>query len=421
MKFYKNSKINLIIFLFIINLLFFIFKLFALENLDSNNYSSFFKEYQKQAKSDINIANKYLYDYVKIAIYLNKQEEAINFLKSFLNENNTNYNPFFLKNLADSFFVLNDLESSKKACLNLINILYNSEEGKSLNSISNSSKSIISNSFLKLANIEYLNGNINNYFKYLKNSIYFDNDYYSILKKKIMYLKDWFIFYSSAYNFNDVNKIQQIINNEIYDQNIKKIIFTDDILFSLADLYYILYITSLNDFYKSKALEYINNIKNRRNNIEIYYLLINLEDNEDKKVEIIKEVLEKFNNVDPYFYEQLGDYYYKNQDFDNAINYYLKLINIIPTKKDVLYKIAFVYYNKKEFSKALDYINLAIKLDDNPDYYYFKGEILLALNDLENALKSFEKAYENYSDISLKAKSLTKIKDIKNKLKIKTN
>ncbi|MGC8814666.1 MAG: tetratricopeptide repeat protein [bacterium] len=411
MKIYKNSKINLIIFLFIINLIFLVFKLFALESLENlkNNYDSFFKEYQNQAKTDINIANKYLYDYVKIAIYLNKQEEAANFLRSLINKNN--YNPFFLQNLANSFFILNDLESSKKTYLNLIDLLYNSD----INSISSSSKDIISNSFLKLANIEYINGNINNYFKYLKNSIYFDSDYYSVLKKKIMYLKDWVIFNSFNYDLNDVNKIQQIINNEIYDKNINEINLTDDILFSLADLYYSLYITSLNDFYKLKALEYINNIKNK-NNIEIYYLLINLEDNEEKRIEIIKQVLDKFNNVDPYFYEQLGDYYYKKQDFDDAINYYLKLINAIPTKKDILYKIAYIYYNKKEMIKALNYINLALKLDDNPDYYYFKGEILLALNDLDNALQSFELAYEKYSDISLKAKSLVKIKDIKKKL-----
>ncbi|MGB9638727.1 MAG: hypothetical protein ACPL1F_05475, partial [bacterium] len=245
MKIYKNSKINLIIFLFIINLIFLVFKLFALESLENlkNNYDSFFKEYQNQAKTDINIANKYLYDYVKIAIYLNKQEEAANFLRSLINKNN--YNPFFLQNLANSFFILNDLESSKKTYLNLIDLLYNSD----INSISSSSKDIISNSFLKLANIEYINGNINNYFKYLKNSIYFDSDYYSVLKKKIMYLKDWFIFNSFNYDLNDVNKIQQIINDQIFSKNINEINLTDDILFSLADLYYSLYITSLNDFY----------------------------------------------------------------------------------------------------------------------------------------------------------------------------
>jgi tetratricopeptide (TPR) repeat protein len=139
--------------------------------------------------------------------------------------------------------------------------------------------------------------------------------------------------------------------------------------------------------------------------------LINLEDNEDKKIEIIKQLVLKFKDVDPSFYEQLGDYYYKNQDLNNALDYYLKLVSIIPTKKTVLFKIANIYYNKNDFSNALNYINLAIKLDDNPDYYYFKGEILLALNELNQALESFKLAYDKYNDISLKAKALTKIKN----------
>lgn len=128
-------------------------------------------------------------------------------------------------------------------------------------------------------------------------------------------------------------------------------------------------------------------------------------------------MISKFDNIDPYFYEQLADYYYKNQDFDNAIYYYLKLVNIIPTKKEALYKISYIYYNKKDFINALNYINLAIKLDDNPDYYYFKGEILLALDNLDEALKNFQLAYDKYLDITSKAKALTKIKDIQNIIK----
>jgi len=413
MKNYNKIKIRLISFLFVISLFLYIFKSFALENLENlkNNFEQFFKEYQNQAKYDLNIASKYLYDYVNIAIYLNKQQEASNFLKSFLN----NYNPFFLKNIADSLFILNDFDSSKKAYLNLINLLYN----PNINSISYNSKNIISYAFFKLSNIEYINGNINNYFEYLKNSIYFDGDYYSALKKKIIFLKDSFIFNQDNYNLNDFNKIDQMINNEVYNQDKiynsknQKMELSDEVLLSLADLYYNLYIFSFNDFYKSKALDYLNKIK-IKNSTEYYYLLINLEDNEDKRIEIIKELVIKFKDLDPSFYEQLGDYYYKKQDLNNALDYYLKLVNIIPTKKDILYKIANIYYNKKDFWNALNYINLAIKLDDNPDYYYFKGEILLALNKLENALESFKLAYDKYTDISLKAKARTKIKDTQN-------
>jgi len=351
----KNyNRIKIIGFLFVISLLLYIFKAFALENLENlkNNFEKFFMEYQNQAKYDLNVANKYLYDYVNIAIYLNKQQEACKFLKDFLNS----YNPFFLKNLADSLFILNDFDNSKKAYLNLINLLYN----PNINPISANSKNIISHAYFKLSNIEYINGDITNYFKYLKNSIYFDRDYYSALKKKIIFLKDSFIFNQNNYDLNDFDKIEQIISNEIYNQNKiydsknKKIELSDEILLYLSDLYYNLYLFSFNDFYKSKALDYLTKIKNK-NNTEYYYLLINLEDNEDKKIEIIRELVLKFKDVDPSFYEQLGDYYYKNQDLNNALNYYLKLVNIIPTKKTVLFKIANIYYNKNDFLNALSY------------------------------------------------------------------
>ncbi|MCX7870063.1 MAG: hypothetical protein N2485_00570 [bacterium] len=422
--FKKYNLFYLFIVLFFLNLFFYIFVSLALENLEAlkNDYNSFFIEYQNQSKSNITIANKYLYDYVKIAIYLNKENQAIDFLKQNFLTNISKYNPFFIQSLGDAFFILNDLESSKKSYLTLINNLYNPDIG----SISDTSKKMISNTFLKLSNIEYLNGNIPNYFNYLKDSIKFDTNYYSILKKKITLLKDSFIFYQNNYNLDNFNQINQIIEKEIYDLSFNSlkdsndfrnnILKNDEILFLLADLYYNLYIMTFNDFYKSKALEFINNIKNK-NNKEVYYLLINLESDEDKKIEIIKDLISKFDNIDPYFYEQLADYYYKNQDFDNAIYYYLKLVNIIPTKKEALYKISYIYYNKKDFINALNYINLAIKLDDNPDYYYFKGEILLALDNLDEALKNFQLAYDKYLDITSKAKALTKIKDIQNIIK----
>ncbi len=424
----KSFKLFYIFFiLFFLNLFFYMYLSLSAENLEAlkNDYNLFFTEYQNQAKSNITVANRYLYDYVKIAIYLNKENEAISFLKQNFLNNISKYNPFFIQNLGDAFFNLKDLENSKKSYLTLINNLYNSD----INSISNISKKIISDTFFKLSNIEYLNGNIVNYFNYLNSSIKFDPDYYSILKKKITLLKDSFIFYQNNYNFDNFNEINKIINKEIYDKplkdskdtkDFKDYLKNDDILFLLADLYYNLYIISFNDSYKNKAIEYINNLKNK-NNKDIYYLLINLESDEDKKIEIIKDLINKFDNIDPYFYELLADYYYKKQDFDNSIYYYLKLVSIIPTKKEALYRISYIYYNKKDFLNALNYINLAIRLDDNPDYYYFKGEILLALNNLNEALISFQLAYDKYSDVSYKAKALTKIKDIQNIIKNNKN
>lgn len=237
----------------------------------------------------------------------------------------------------------------------------------------------------------------------------------------MIFLKDSFILSQDQYDLQDFKKINEIINNEVinliynnsFQLNQEQ---KDDILLSVVDLYYNLYLFSSVDFYKEKALEYINNISNKKNS-QIYYILINLEENEDKKISLLKELCSKFDNVDPYYYEQLGDYYYNIKDFSNAMNYYFKVINLIPTKKEILYRISWIYYINKDYSSSLNYIDLALKLEDNPDYYYLKGEVLLALNRLEEALQNFNLAYQKYSDLSSKAKASRKIRDIEKQIK----
>ncbi len=54
-----------------------------------------------------------------------------------------------------------------------------------------------------------------------------------------------------------------------------------------------------------------------------------------------------------------------------------------------------LYLNEKNYAKALDHINKAIQLQSYADYLYgYRGEILLQIKRLDDALKDFHRAYE---------------------------
>jgi len=94
----------------------------------------------------------------------------------------------------------------------------------------------------------------------------------------------------------------------------------------------------------------------------------------------------------------LANSLYEDVYIDKALEIYAKLL---PTKKDTD-DIAdihewrfFCYYDKKEYSKALDEISIAVQLKDKEFYYYYrKGKALRKLNRNEEAIKNFTKAME---------------------------
>lgn len=64
-------------------------------------------------------------------------------------------------------------------------------------------------------------------------------------------------------------------------------------------------------------------------------------------------------------YTDLGDSYAKRGDYQKAISAYLGGLSLDGNNSLLLYKIGDIYYNAKEYPKARDYLEKAIKADPN--------------------------------------------------------
>jgi tetratricopeptide (TPR) repeat protein len=99
-------------------------------------------------------------------------------------------------------------------------------------------------------------------------------------------------------------------------------------------------------------------------------------------------------------YFTLGKYYFNNNDFDNALNYFKKAIEINPKFAEAHHNLGIVYYNLNEKNGAVDELKNAIRLNGG----YAKAYYSLALvyyeskdygNVLQNLLKVIELEPEN--------------------------
>ena len=100
-------------------------------------------------------------------------------------------------------------------------------------------------------------------------------------------------------------------------------------------------------------------------------------------------------------YQFLGEAYYKSDDLTKAEEFYLKALPLVgDNTTDIHRGLEGLYFRKKEYKKALNYILKSIesskeKIDVNLAYAYLKaGRNYLALNDLENTEKFFSLSKE---------------------------
>lgn len=96
------------------------------------------------------------------------------------------------------------------------------------------------------------------------------------------------------------------------------------------------------------------------------------------------------------FYER-GTMYYNKKNFDKALNDFLKA-EALGYKDDFIFtRLSFLYANNGEYEKSLNYANKAIINNKDGFAYYRKGVALYNMKDYINAKKSFLKAEElNY-------------------------
>lgn len=97
----------------------------------------------------------------------------------------------------------------------------------------------------------------------------------------------------------------------------------------------------------------------------------------------------KIKNDDPRILSLLASVYLRISQIDDAQKLFDRLMEMYPNDSDNYYNLGVVYYQKKDFTKALDYFLKAIDIDENLDSYLYVAMIYRQLGDKEQALKYF--------------------------------
>ena len=94
-------------------------------------------------------------------------------------------------------------------------------------------------------------------------------------------------------------------------------------------------------------------------------------------------------------YDALGKFYLEQKKLDDAKDIYLYLANHQPANADFQAKLAYSYYQVKEFAKAAEAYQKSLDLDSTqPNRYYNLGLSLEALGQHDEARKNMAKALE---------------------------
>lgn len=82
---------------------------------------------------------------------------------------------------------------------------------------------------------------------------------------------------------------------------------------------------------------------------------------------------------------------------DEAISYYLKILNVDPKRIDIMLQLTYVHFNNGNLDKALEYTNKALQVDkNNLIANYNLGAILNAKGDKRQALQIWKNLASKY-------------------------
>ena len=106
---------------------------------------------------------------------------------------------------------------------------------------------------------------------------------------------------------------------------------------------------------------------------------------------VLKEEAEK-NSKSAEVWTRLGNFYFDHNQFNKAIQVYLKSVEFEPDNANVLTDLGVMYRRNKQPEKAIEAFNRAMKADPkHVTSQYNKGVVLLHdLNDPEGAIKVWE-------------------------------
>ncbi len=105
------------------------------------------------------------------------------------------------------------------------------------------------------------------------------------------------------------------------------------------------------------------------------------------------------NKLTPNVLALIGQIYYQNEQFENALSYYKRAIGFAPDNAKFYYNMGVIYYRLDDLSKAREYFEKAINLGKtDPDIYEKLSYIFEELDSKDLALKALEKSLQSNPD-----------------------
>jgi len=141
----------------------------------------------------------------------------------------------------------------------------------------------------------------------------------------------------------------------------------------------------------------------------VYY---EIEEDYDTAIEYFEKAIEVDEEESKPIYYKLGWLYNDKERYDDAIKILLKAIEYDSEDSGYREELGYAYYQKEEYEFALTQLNKAISLDDASKLgYYYKGLCFIATNKKGEAMSMYYKLKELDSD------SATELMDKINKMK----
>lgn len=115
-----------------------------------------------------------------------------------------------------------------------------------------------------------------------------------------------------------------------------------------------------------------------------------------QRLEMLKKAVEE-NPEDTLKMREYADLLAAAHHGDEAIVYYSNILNVNPKRSDVLFSLAFIYFNKKNYDKAENMVQKILLYEpDNTYAMYNLGAIAASSGDKQEAKAQWERLIENY-------------------------
>ncbi len=115
-----------------------------------------------------------------------------------------------------------------------------------------------------------------------------------------------------------------------------------------------------------------------------------------RKMEELKKSVEE-NPNDTLKLKEYADFLTEAHKPDEAVKYYQKILKVNPKRTDILFSLAFIYYNKQDYDKSGELTNQILSYDKNNVLaLYNLGAIAATKGDNEKAREVWNELIEKY-------------------------